>query len=134
MSQIKITHQQWMEEAKQRYGDRARDWRFVCPVCKTIQSGRDFLNYCDSEQASTVLGFSCIGRFMPNPSAAFGDHKGTDACDYTTGGLLNVSPVRVTMRDEEASIEISVFDFADRPLVGQSEFKSEVQGVPYEQG
>lgn len=52
---------------------------FVCPQCKTLQSGRDFIDGGFGEQIEDLqysLGTSCIGRYIKG--------KG---CDLSLGGL-----------------------------------------------
>lgn len=38
-----ITLDEWQIKAHKIFGDNAHLWKFVCPVCKTVQSFQDFL-------------------------------------------------------------------------------------------
>lgn len=73
---------------------------FVCPQCKTLQSGRDFMDGGMGEQIDDLqycLGTSCIGRFV----------KGV-GCDLTLGGL-QVHTLAITTPDGE---EVPHFELA----------------------
>ena len=57
----------WNAEGERLFGNRLRDWRFVCPKCGTVQSGQDFFDAgVPIEDIERQLGYSCIGRFNPN--------------------------------------------------------------------
>lgn len=110
-----ISHEDWLQEAEKRYGKSLRQIRFICPVCKHVQSGQDFLDRgMTPEEAAARVGFSCIGRWMDGCQDAFTE-KGSGPCNYTNGGLIRLGPVRVD--EVEGSTEpLFVFDFADEPL------------------
>lgn len=83
---LKITFETWRGEAHRLFGDSAKKWVFVCPVCKGAQSYELFKEHTklDDDRIRSVLHFSCIGRYAKKIG-----------CDYTSGGLLNLAPVRV---------------------------------------
>ena len=61
----KFTHEDWLAEADRRFGTDAKDWKFVCPRCETVQSIRDFLEAeVPKETIDGVIGFSCIGLIV----------------------------------------------------------------------
>lgn len=73
-----ISLEQFQEEYKAQAATR-EDVVFVCPQCKTLQSGRDFIDAGIGDEMDDLqfrLGTSCIGRFIQG--------KG---CDLTLGGL-----------------------------------------------
>jgi hypothetical protein len=100
-----------MAEAKKRFGDNPRHWRFVCPVCKTEQGFAEFEKRTDIEKAEldSVLGFSCIGRWARGGVAdkgLMGDSKVSNApdaigCNYAGGGLFKLNPTVVTWDGSE---------------------------------
>ena len=95
----KFTHEDWLAEADRRFGTDAKDWKFVCPRCETVQSIRDFLEAeVPKETIDGVIGFSCIGRFT--------DAKG---CDWTLGGLFRIHKA-VVVKDGK---EHPIFEFAE---------------------
>lgn len=95
-----VSADQWNAEGVRRFGRPARNWKFVCPRCKTVQSGQDFLDAGLSiEQAQKYLAFSCIGRFVSG--------KG---CDWTLGGLLQIHTLEVL--DDEGKAHPR-FEFLD---------------------
>lgn len=59
------------------------------------------------DQVPEVLGYSCIGCFTDD---IFGNEG---PCNYTTDGLLNISPVCIALGNGN---ERYSFDFADQPL------------------
>ena len=64
------------------------DIAVVCPMCKTVQSARDFIAADvgqDFESVDKYLGFSWIGRFTGASSSRRAPDG--DPCDWTLGGL-----------------------------------------------
>lgn len=89
----------WVEEGEKKFGERKRDWKFVCPKCNTVQTGQDFLDEgVDKDEVIDVLGFSCIGRYV--------EKKG---CDWTLGGLFKIHVLEVEREDGKKT---PVFEFA----------------------
>lgn len=87
-----VTYEEWLAEAKAKFGDDSMDWRFVCPVCKHEASVRDWKN-AGAEEGE--VAFSCIGRHMDKPRKAF-EETGKGPCNYAGGGLFRLNPVTVT--------------------------------------
>jgi hypothetical protein len=106
--QMKLS--EYIAEGEQLFGKDRLQWKFVCPICQHVASAEDYRKAGAPEGA---VGFSCIGRYLPKEqirSAING--QGNGPCDYTTGGLFNLSPVKIT--DHNAYF----FDFA-KPEVKQ---------------
>ena len=83
MKKIKIDD--FLKEAEVRFGKDRKDWKFICPRCKTPQSAADLVAAgVDKEKVNNYIGFSCIGRWDKN--------KG---CDWTLGGLLNIHQLEI---------------------------------------
>jgi hypothetical protein len=94
------THDDWVAEAKKRFGDDLKKWQFVCPQCKTVQTIQDFIDAdVEKETISRVIAFSCIGRFT--------EDKG---CDWTLGGLFRIHKVEIIMESGENH---PAFEFSD---------------------
>jgi len=94
-----ISIEQFQEEYKAQ-AVHLEDVVFVCPQCKTLQSGRDFLDAGVGEEMEDLqfrLGTSCIGRFV----------KGV-GCDLTLGGL-QMHTLTIILPDGE---EVKHFDLA----------------------
>lgn len=116
MNPVKLTHAAWLAEAERRYGNSLRNIRFTCPACGHVQSGQDYLDLgLLPEDAAKKVGFSCIGRLMPDARDAFG--TGPGPCNYAGGGLLRIAPIAVEIGEDEP---LYVFDFADEPLATAS--------------
>lgn len=96
-----MTYDEWRAEGKRLFGDDDGDWRFVCPMCEHVQTPRDFGKYKDQGAKPDMAAFNCIGRFTETPAKAFGTRgkKILGPCDYTSGGLFNVNPVELVMKD-----------------------------------
>jgi hypothetical protein len=109
----KQTIEQWRAEAKQKFGERGRDWKFICPRCGNIQSGQDFLDKAGMtlEDAANTVYQDCIGR-----------HVKDIGCDWAAYGLFRtMGKGRIVIADEK---EIEVFDFA--PVAEADEKEIEV--------
>ncbi len=112
-----ITRDEWAAEATRRFGDDPMNWKFICPACKHVASVRD---YKEAKAPQSVVGFSCIGRYVGARRDAFGlnpDNKslpkaeGPGPCNYAGGGLFKLNPVQVDFD----GVMHSVFAFADEP-------------------
>jgi len=110
----RMTFEEWTSEGRRRFGPDEWDWQFVCPACGHVQAVSDFRQYKDLGATPDDARFNCIGRYKMKQGKkvkkAFGDgDKKNGPCDYTTGGLLNISPILVVTKDGK---EHPVFDFA----------------------
>ena len=107
----KMTVKEWREIGEKLYGPDPKGWKFRCPSCGGVQTIQDFEAIEGfTGDASRFAYFSCIGRMLPKCSQAFDD--GPPPCNYTTGGLINISPLYVI--DEEGK-ERPAFAFAGMP-------------------
>ena len=90
----------WQTEGRKLFGDDVMDWRFKCPQCGGVQTGRDFLE-AGIPQADVEVRtyFSCIGRVVKG--------KG---CDWSLGGLFKIHTVEILTPDGTLT---PVFEFAD---------------------
>lgn len=78
------------------------DLAVVCPLCKTVQSGRDLIRAGagkNFEEIEPYLGFSCVGRW----TGAGAPRKEPDGkpCNWTLGGLINLHDLEVITPDGE---------------------------------
>ncbi|WP_109479124.1 VVA0879 family protein [Paraburkholderia sp. C35] len=76
------------------------DFAFVCPMCKTVQSGRDLIAAgagADFAKVDKYLAFSCYGRF----TGAGSSRKEPDGnpCDWSLGGLFQFHELEVVTPD-----------------------------------
>jgi len=110
----RMTIAEWLEEGELRFGPDQFKWRFVCPSCGHVQAVEDFRPHKDRGATAETARFNCIGRYLPAGSArdAFGA-TGDGPCNYTAGGLFNISPLQVILPDGTTSTS---FDFA--PPIG----------------
>jgi hypothetical protein len=101
-----MTQAELVAELRQRFGDDARQWTFICPICKTRQNANDFFATGQFKpgtgEVNKYLGFSCIGRFT-----GAGPHKPGRApgrgCDWTLGGLLQVHELEIILPNGKRS-------------------------------
>ena len=101
-----MERQEWLEKGRKLFGDNMFEWKFRCPNCGNVQSAEDFRPYQDKGATPEDAYFNCIGRFLDMPVGTFGEGK--SPCDYTSGGLLCISPVEVSMEGKL----FHVFEFA----------------------
>lgn len=104
-----VTHQQWLDEARERFGPEAMNWRFVCPSCGHVAAVKDWRAVGAPEGA---IAFSCVGRWMEGPVMEIGPVAGgpkKGPCNYAGGGLFRMNPVHVTHSN---GARHSVFEFA----------------------
>jgi len=101
-----MTKEEWLEKGRELFGDNMFDWKFKCPNCGNVQRAEDFRPYKDQGATPEDAYFNCIGRYLPMPVGTLGDGK--SPCDYTSGGLLCISPVTV----EDGEKTLHVFEFA----------------------
>lgn len=90
-----MTKEEFKVEAIKRFGMDMMNWKFVCPVCGNIASVSDYKKAGAPEGS---VGFSCIGRWLPNSRRAFGkndENAPSKPCDYAGGGLFGLNPVDV---------------------------------------
>lgn len=87
-----ISLEQFQAEILAQAPDRV-DVVFVCPQCKTLQSGRDFINAGVGDEMDDLefrLGVSCLGRYVAGAG-----------CDLTLGGL-DVHALSIILPDDSA--------------------------------
>jgi hypothetical protein len=99
----RITIAEFHAELKAQGVSSNDDIAFKCPMCGTIQSGRDLIatgagtNFDDVEK---YVGFSCVGRFTDAPAPrAEPDGK---PCNWTLGGLFKLHKLEVIDADGRA--------------------------------
>lgn len=102
---VKMTVEEWRAEGKRRFGVDEMQWRWKCPSCGHVASTQD---YKDAGAASGVVGYSCIGRYLPECKEAFGG-PGSGPCNYAGGGLIGINPVEVVADGHTHRM----FEFAD---------------------
>ena len=117
----RITVDEWNAEGVRRFGRPARKWLFICPACKCVQSGEDFLAAgLTLDQIPKYLGFSCVGRFNRRVG-----------CDWTLGGLLHIHTLEVIDDEGEAHMRFEFADlylevgYEDKPVVKLRDSKPE---------
>jgi hypothetical protein len=104
---IEKTFKDWEKEGIELFGDNKRFWKFVCPCCGFVQCGDDFIKAGVSiKTATSMTGFSCIGRVLPECRDAF--EKGPGPCNYAGGGLFPLNPIRIIFDGDHSN---NFFDF-----------------------
>lgn len=96
------TKQEWLDEAKKRFGSDYLNWKFKCPMCGHVASIGDFKAAgAKSPDCSYV---ECIGRYtgQPSPNKATGQ-----GCNWAAYGLFGI-PRGGAMVDGKR-----IFDFAE---------------------
>jgi len=109
----RISQEEWLREGTELFGEDMRDWRFVCPNCKHVQTIYDFEELMELgifEGDRTAVYFSCIGRYDTRiPDEEIGDiWNRKSPCNYTMGGLFSF--VKTIVIDGDGK-EHKVFEF-----------------------
>lgn len=107
-----LTLGEWVAEGTARFGIDRCQWKFVCPACGHVQTVEDFRKYKDVGAGPDSAYFNCIGRYGGPAREAFA-LDGEGPCNYTTGGLFNISPVKII---DHRGNEHHAFDFAGPSL------------------
>lgn len=107
--QRRYTVEEWQAEAARRFGERARNWAFICPVCSHIQTAGEVK---EAGYDHNLAYKECFGKGTRDDrelAAKQGKKPGEKAdCDWKAYGLFR-GPVIVVTEDGK---EIPVFDFA----------------------
>lgn len=89
-----------LHEAVMAQGVSKDDIAFICPMCKCVQSPRDFYNVgagTKFEDVQAFLNYSCVGRWI---SAGSPREKPDGApCNWTLGGMLQMHTLEVVDDD-----------------------------------
>lgn len=95
----KLTQDELLAEARERFGDSPLDWEFRCPACGDVANGHDFRKALaenprknrDGSPTTTsdIVGQECIGRTLgalKGPAGTDGGRgeapRGCDWCAY----------------------------------------------------
>jgi len=96
MDKKTYTPEEWRAEGKRRFGSKFEDWKFKCPSCGNVASGKEFK---EAGAEPNDMYQNCIGRFN-------GKEKG---CDWAAYGLFDICTVHIQHGDKL----VPVFDFAE---------------------
>jgi hypothetical protein len=119
MSVEVITHKEWIERARERYGNDSAKWEFKCPACGHVQSIAGAVERdpdIDSEAAQNWIYFACEGR-----------HNHEVGCNWTLGGLFTIHEREVEPHpDDPDKKNVAVM------LFGDEEYQSKPSREPAE--
>jgi len=104
-NKTKIKHADWIAKGKKLFGKNFDKWKFKCPSCGYIATGRE---YRDAGAPATAMGFSCVGRWTGSKKQ-IGTKTG-GPCNYAGGGLFKLNPVEVELEDGTTT---GAFEFAE---------------------
>ena|SRR5690606_32180606 len=102
---IKQTLKEWLDEGKERFGDDFTKWKFECPACGHVNTGKEF---ADLGIDLNSMYNECIGRHTGKGSPQKGDSSGCNWAAYGLFGTLGKG--RIILNDGKES---EVFDFAE---------------------
>lgn len=116
---MKYTLKEWRAEAENRFGSNTEAWRFVCPACGRINTGREFREL-DAEPNDMYQ--TCIGRHNGKGAEGAKHKPGTPppefGCNWAAFGLLGtLGKGDVVVTDEGKEVE--VFSLAEKEAVAQ---------------
>lgn len=122
---VRMTHEEWLNEAITRFGKDPQDWRFECPFCGNVSSPRDWMDNGESSENAHRASVECIGRLigarggLREGSKRKPDGSPEQPCDWAAWGLfgnLGKGPIVVRVvegADGREERETQAFPFAD---------------------
>ncbi len=96
----KMSYNDWIEKAKELYGEDSYNWKFKCPSCGHIQSVNSMLKnnpLLKAKNFENSIYFNCEGR----TNEKYG-------CGWSLGGLFHIHKLEVDFKGEN----VPVFEFA----------------------
>lgn len=104
-----ITQEDWLAEARRRFGDDPKGWRFRCPSCGNVATPADFLALgADGQRASG----ECIGRVHVEQGTTQRVDGNTKPCNWAAMGLFRLpSVVEVAYTEPRANGDRSTLAF-----------------------
>ena len=100
----RTTLKEWQEEARARFGEDSRKWKFRCPACGHEQSIQEFLDI-GADPNSAYQG--CIGRRTGKGSPVEGDSSGCNWAAYGFFGTMGKG--RIVIADDGEEVEVFAF-------------------------
>lgn len=92
-----ITIEEFHAELRAQGVASHEDFAFRCPMCRTIQSGRDLIRAGagkDFDAVERYVAFSCVGRWTGAGEWKKGEAPGR-GCNWTLGGLFQIHELEV---------------------------------------
>ncbi|MGW6502930.1 VVA0879 family protein [Nonomuraea angiospora] len=125
MTHRKLTQDELLAEAAQRFGKAPLTWAFTCPNCGDTATGADFDAALNNHPRThpngnhvrywEILGQECIGRHLGAldgpPTQDSGRARAERGCDWAAYGLIR-GPWEILLPDGES---IWCFPLADAP-------------------
>lgn len=114
-----MTQDEFLAEAKRRFGEKVANWKFVCPMCGTVQSIGQLRDAViasggTKEDVHGYIGFSCIGRFTGQGDGGITvksrGEKWDKGCNWTLGGLFQMHTLEVDIDGHKRP----TFELADK--------------------
>lgn len=109
----KLTQEELLSEAIERFGSDPMDFKFICPHCGDVAAIRDFR---DAGADPGRAGQECIGRHLgaldksKHPSAEAYRKAGNRGCDWAAYGLFR-GPWEIVLPAEGDKLERSMWGF-----------------------
>jgi hypothetical protein len=111
---MKYTLKEWKAEGKRRFGDDIMNWKFVCPACGRVNTGREFE---EVGAEPNDMYQTCIGRHNgKGTNRPITPKKGVPApehgCNWAAFGLLGtLNGGDIVVSDNGK--EVPIFSFAE---------------------
>jgi hypothetical protein len=101
---VEYTEKEWKKIITERFGEDILDWKFRCPACGKITSGKEFK---EAEAEANDIFQKCIGNFTGQGEPDPGNNQ--NGCNWKAYGLFKLGDVVIT----DDGKEIDVFPIAD---------------------
>lgn len=89
---MQITKEEWLAEAKRRFGEKTNDWKFKCPHCGRVQSYASIKEEVDNGTFNPMRPFPKDENGFPEITVY--SECGSPGCDWVAYGLFS-GPVTV---------------------------------------
>lgn len=109
---LKTTQTEWLKEAKEKFGEDHKKWKFICPACGHVTSVEDFMNAGGDMDGAYQ---ECIGRYTGKGSPQKNDSSGCNWAAYGFFGTLGKG--RIIIADDSGK-EVEIFQFAEETNKG----------------
>lgn len=97
---VKYTEKEWKKKLSKMFGENVLDWKFKCPACGKITSGKEFK---EAGAQPNDIYQKCIGNFKRQGKPDKENNE--NGCNWKAYGLFKLGDVVIT----EDGTEIDVF-------------------------
>ena len=98
---MEYTLEEWKAELTKRFGENPLDYKFVCPACGKISSGKEFK---DAGATPNDMYCKCIGRFTGKGTPTKNSKDGCNWAAFGLFGTLDKGDVVITPEGKRVAV------------------------------